>query len=313
MKRAVVFPGQGSQVVGMGRDLHDAFPASRAVFQEVDEALGEHLSRLMFEGEADRLTLTRNAQPALMAVSIAVVRALEAEGAWQLDQRASFVAGHSLGEYTALAAAGCLSVSDAARLLRLRGEAMQETVPVGAGTMAAFIGADVHQAESIAAAAASGEACVVANDNAPGQVVISGATAAVERAIAIAPRHGVKRAVMLPVSAPFHSPMLAPAAEVMAAAFDEIDFMPLAVPVIANVTARAVREPSDVPGLLVRQVTAMVRWREGVLSMRSEGVEELIEAGAGRVLTGLTRRIDRALGARSVGTVSEVEALLTRA
>ena len=313
MKRAVVFPGQGSQVVGMGRDLHDAFPASRAVFQEVDEALGEHLSRLMFEGEADRLTLTRNAQPALMAVSIAVVRALEAEGAWQLDQRASFVAGHSLGEYTALAAAGCLSVSDAARLLRLRGEAMQETVPVGAGTMAAFIGADVHQAESIAAAAASGEACVVANDNAPGQVVISGATAAVERAIAIAPQHGVKRAVMLPVSAPFHSPMLAPAAEVMAAAFDEIDFMPLAVPVIANVTARAVREPSDVPGLLVRQVTAMVRWREGVLSMRSEGVEELIEAGAGRVLTGLTRRIDRALGARSVGTVSEVEALLTRA
>ena len=313
MKRAVVFPGQGSQVVGMGCDLHDAFPASRAVFQEVDEALGEYLSRLMFEGEADRLTLTRNAQPALMAVSIAVVRALEAEGAWQLDQQASFVAGHSLGEYTALAAAGCLSVSDAARLLRLRGEAMQETVPVGAGTMAALIGADVHQAESIAAAAASGEACVVANDNAPGQVVISGATAAVERAIAIAPRHGVKRAVMLPVSAPFHSPMLAPAAEVMAAAFDEIDFMPLAVPVIANVTARAVREPSDVPGLLVRQVTAMVRWREGVLSMRIEGVEELIEAGAGRVLTGLTRRIDRALGARSVGTVSEVEALLTRA
>ncbi len=312
MKRAVVFPGQGSQAVGMGRDLHDTFPASRAVFQEVDEALGEHLSRLMFEGEADQLILTRNAQPALMAVSIAAVRALEAEGAWRLEEQASFVAGHSLGEYTALAAAGCISVSDAARLLRLRGEAMQEAVPVGAGTMAALIGADLHQADSITMAAAGGEACVIANDNAPGQVVISGATAAVERAVAIAPEHGVKRAVMLPVSAPFHSPMLAPAAEVMAAAFDKINFMPLAVPVVTNVTARSVREPPEIPGLLVRQVTAMVRWRESVLYMRSEGVDELIEAGAGRVLTGLARRIDRALGARAVGTVSDVEALLMR-
>ena len=297
----------------MGRDLHDAFPAARAVFQEVDDALGESLSRLMFEGDEAELTLTRNAQPALMAVSLAVIRALEAEGGWRLSGRAAFVAGHSLGEYTALAAAGCLGLADAARLLRLRGEAMQKAVPVGAGAMAALIGADLAQAEAIANAAAGDEVCVIGNDNAPGQVVISGATTAVERAVALAPDHGVKRAVMLPVSAPFHSPLLAPAAEAMEEAFQAVPFMPLAVPVVANVTARPVHEAEDVPALLVRQVTAMVRWRESVLHMASEGVEALIEAGAGKVLTGLARRIDRSLDASTVGTAAEVDALLERA
>ena len=310
MTTAIIFPGQGSQTVGMGRDLHDAFPAARAVFQEVDEALGESLSGLMFEGEESELTLTRNAQPALMAVSIAVVRALEAEGGWRLKERAAFVAGHSLGEYTALAAAGCLALGDAARLLRLRGEAMQAAVPVGAGAMAALIGADLSQAEAIAKEAAEGEVCVVGNDNAPGQVVISGAASAVERAVASAPDRGIERAVMLPVSAPFHSPLLASAAETMAAKFEEVSFMPLAVPVVSNVTARPVHAASDVPALLVRQVTAMVRWRESVLHMASEGVDTLIEIGVGRVLTGLARRIDRGIAASSVGTVAEVEALL---
>ena len=313
MTTAIIFPGQGSQTVGMGRDLHDAFPAARAVFEEVDEALGESLSGLIFEGDESELTLTRNAQPALMAVSIAAIRALEAEGAWKLEERAAFVAGHSLGEYTALAAAGCLALADAARLLRLRGEAMQQAVPVGAGAMAALIGADLAQAEAIAKAAAEGEVCVIGNDNAPGQVVVSGAASAVERAVALAPEHGIRRAVVLPVSAPFHSPMLAPAAETMAAAFEDVPFSPLAVPVVANVTARPVREASEVPALLVRQVTAMVRWRESVLHMAGEGVDTLIEVGAGKVLTGLARRIDRSLSASSVGTVAEVQALLAQA
>ena len=311
MTTAIIFPGQGSQQVGMGQDLHDAFPAARAVFQEVDEALGEPLSRLMFAGEESELTLTRNAQPALMAVSVAIIRALEDEGAWRLSDRAAFVAGHSLGEYTALAAAGCLALGDAARLLRLRGEAMQQAVPVGAGAMAALLGADLVQAETIAQAAAEeGEVCVIGNDNAPGQVVVSGAASAVERAVALAPEHGIKRAVMLPVSAPFHSPLLSPAAETMAAAFETVSFSPLAVPVVSNVTARPVHEATDVPALLVRQVTAMVRWRESVLHMASAGADTLIEVGAGKVLTGIARRIDRSLSASAVGTVADVEALL---
>lgn len=313
MTTAIIFPGQGSQTVGMGRDLHDAFPAARAVFEEVDDALGEPLSRLMFEGDEGELTLTRNAQPALMAVSVAALRALEAEGGWRVSERAAFVAGHSLGEYTALTAVGCLGVADAVRLLRLRGEAMQQAVPVGAGAMAALIGADLEQAETIAQAAAEGEICVVGNDNAPGQVVISGAAPAVERAVALAPEHGIRRAVTLPVSAPFHSPLLAPAAEVMEEAFAAVSFMPLAVPVVANVSARPVHEASEVPALLVRQVTAMVRWRESVLHMAGAGVDALIEAGAGKVLTGLARRIDRSLSASTVGTVAEVEALLGQA
>ena len=313
MTTAIIFPGQGSQAVGMGRDLHDAFPAARAVFEEVDEALGEPLSRLIFEGDEGELTLTRNAQPALMAVSLAVIRALEAEGGWRIAERAAFVAGHSLGEYTALTAAGCLAPADSARLLRLRGEAMQAAVPVGAGAMAALIGADIERAEAVARAAAGGEVCVVGNDNAPGQIVISGAAAAVERAVALAPDQGIKRAVMLPVSAPFHSPLLAPAADTMAAAFEEVSFGPLALPVVANVTARPVHEAAEVPALLVQQVTAMVRWRESVQHMAGAGVDTLIEAGAGKVLTGLARRIDRALGASAVGTVAEVEALLEQA
>ena len=313
MTTAIIFPGQGSQAIGMGRDLHDAFPAARAVFEEVDEALGESLSGLMFAGDEDELTLTRNAQPALMAVSLAAVRALEAGGGWRLEERAAFVAGHSLGEYTALAAAGCLALADAARLLRLRGEAMQAAVPVGAGAMAALIGADLAQAEDIAKAAAGGEVCVVGNDNAPGQVVVSGARSAVERAVALAPEHGIRRAVMLPVSAPFHSPLLRPAAETMAAAFEEVPFSPLAVPVVANVTARPVHEAAAVPALLVRQVTAMVRWRESVLHMAAEGVDTLIEVGAGKVLTGLARRIDRSLSTSSVGTAADVEAMLAEA
>ncbi len=313
MTTAIIFPGQGSQQVSMGRDLHDAFPAARAVFQEVDEALGEPLSRLIFEGEESELTLTRNAQPALMAVSVAVIRALEDEGGWRLSERAAFVAGHSLGEYTALAAAGCLALGDAARLLRLRGEAMQQAVPVGSGAMAALLGADLAQAEAIAQAAAEGEVCVIGNDNAPGQVVVSGAASAVERAVALAPEHGVKRAVMLPVSAPFHSPLLSPAAETMAAAFETVSFSPLAIPLVSNVTARPVHEASEVPALLVRQVTAMVRWRESVLLMASEGVGTLIEVGAGKVLTGLARRIDRSLSASAVGTAADVDALLGRA
>ena len=313
MTTAIIFPGQGSQTVGMGRDLHDAFPAARAVFEEVDEALGESLSGLVFEGDEDELTLTRNAQPALMAVSLAAIRALEAEGAWRLEERAAFVAGHSLGEYTALAAAGSLTLADAARLLRLRGEAMQAAVPVGAGAMAALIGADLAQAVEIAKTAAGGEVCVVGNDNAPGQVVVSGAASAVERAVALAPEHGIRRAVMLPVSAPFHSPMLSPAAEAMAAAFEDVPFMPLAVPVVANVTARPVNEASEVPALLVRQVTAMVRWRESVLHMAAAGVDTLIEVGAGKVLSGLARRIDRSLAASSVGTVEDLNALLEQA
>ena len=310
MTMAIVFPGQGSQQVGMGLDLHDAFPAARAVFQEVDEALGEPLSRLMFEGEESELTLTRNAQPALMAVSVALIRALEDEGAWRLTDRAAFVAGHSLGEYTALAAAGCLPLGDAARLLRLRGEAMQQAVPVGAGAMAALLGADLALAEAIAQAAAGDEVCVIGNDNAPGQIVVSGRASAVERAVALALEHGIKRAVMLPVSAPFHSPLLSPAAETMATAFKTVSFNPLAVPVVSNVTARPVHEASDVPALLVRQVTAMVRWRESVLHMASAGVDTLIEVGAGKVLTGLARRIDRSLSASAVGTAADVEAFL---
>ncbi len=310
MKRAVVFPGQGSQAVGMGRDLQEAFPAARAVFDEVDEALGERLSDLIFEGDMAELTLTRNAQPALMAVSMAALRALEAEGGWRLADEASFVAGHSLGEYTALAATGCLSLADAARLLRRRGEAMQAAVPVGAGAMAALMGAEYAQVEAIAAAAAQGEVCAVANDNAPGQVVVSGAAAAVARAVEEAKARGVKRAVMLPVSAPFHSPLLAPAAEALEAAFAEVRFGPLAVPLVANITARPVTDPAEVPGLLIRQTTAKVRWRESVLHMAEAGVGEMLEVGAGKVLTGLARRIDRKLAARTVGTAADVAALL---
>ena len=315
MNRALVFPGQGSQAVGMGRDLAASFPAARRLFDEVDEALSQHLSRLMFEGPESDLTLTENAQPALMAASLATIRVLEAEGGLDLARHAGFVAGHSLGEYSALAAAGALAVGDAARLLKLRGRAMQQAVPVGEGAMAALIGLDVEAARAVAAEATRAgvdhdEICAVANDNAPGQVVVSGYRGAVERAIAIAREHGARRSIMLPVSAPFHSPLLMPAAAAMARALDNVALHRPLVPLVANVSARPVSDPVAIKALLVEQVTAMVRWRESVLFLAASGVEEVVEIGAGRVLAGLVKRIAPALVARSVGSPAEVEALI---
>ena len=314
MARAFVFPGQGSQAVGMGQALAEAFPAARLVFEEVDDALKQHLTRLMFEGPEADLTLTENAQPALMAVSMAVLRVLEDEGGIRLADKAAFVAGHSLGEYTALAAAGALQLADAARLLKRRGQAMQEAVPVGEGAMAALLGVDLPAAAEIAeAAVAAGEpdeVCAAANDNAPGQVVISGTRAAVERALAIAAERGAKRSVLLPVSAPFHCALMQPAADVMAEALAEVPLTMPAVPLVANVTAAAGSDPETIRRLLVEQVTGMVRWRESVLFMKEQGVDTLVELGAGKVLTGLARRIDRELEAVAVGQPADVEAVL---
>jgi [acyl-carrier-protein] S-malonyltransferase len=310
MADAFVFPGQGSQAVGMGRDLAAAFAPAREVFEEVDEALGQNLSRLMFEGPESDLTLTANAQPALMAVSLAVVRVLEKEGGVHLSDRARFVAGHSLGEYSALCAAGALPLAETARLLRVRGEAMQKAVPVGEGAMAALLGADLALAEAIVREAAQGEVCEAANDNAPDQIVISGARAAVERALVIAKEKGVKRAILLPVSAPFHSSMMASAAKTMEAALNEAPLATPNVPVIANVTAQPATEPNEIRRLLVAQVTGRVRWRESVLAMKDAGVSRLVEIGAGKVLAGLARRIDRDLNAASVGSPADVEAVL---
>jgi len=310
MTRAFVFPGQGSQVVGMGRDLAEAFPVARHVFQEIDEALGQSLSRLMFEGPEDQLTLTENAQPALMAVSLAVVRVMETEGGLDLAKAGAFVAGHSLGEYSALAAAKTFTISDTARLLKLRGQAMQKAVPVGVGAMAALLGADFDQAVEIAAAAQQGEVCAAANDNAPGQVVVSGHKAAVERAMAIATERGIKRAILLPVSAPFHCSLMQPAADVMAEALAKVT---MAVPnpsVVANVTALQVSDPATIRGLLVEQVTGTVRWRESVLFMKSQGVDSIIELGAGKVLSGLAKRIDKDLTGQSIGTPADIDAFL---
>jgi len=310
MPRAFVFPGQGSQAVGMGQDLAGAFAAAREVFQEIDDALNQRLSKLMFEGPDDELILTENAQPAIMAVSLAVMRVLSAEGGLELGKDAAFVAGHSLGEYSALAAAGCFSIADTARLLKTRGRAMQEAVPVGEGAMAALMGLELDAVVAIAEAASSEGVCAAANDNAPGQVVVSGAVAAVERAMDLAKERGAKRAVPLPVSAPFHCPLMAPAADVMAEALASVAMNPVAVPVIANVTAAPVTAPSEIRRLLVEQVTGMVRWRECVLTMKAEGVEALVEAGAGKVLAGLARRIDRELEAVSVGTPESIEEFL---
>jgi [acyl-carrier-protein] S-malonyltransferase len=310
MSNAVVFPGQGSQAVGMGRSLADAFPDARHLFEEVDEALGQSLSRLMWEGPEDQLTLTENAQPALMAVSLAVVRVLDKQGGWRLADKAAFVAGHSLGEYSALAAAGCFSVADTARLLKLRGQAMQKAVPVGAGAMAALLGVEIEDARAIAAEAAGSEVCETANDNAPGQVVISGDKAAVERAIAIAAGKGFKRSVMLPVSAPFHCSLMRPAAEAMQAALAEVAMAAPVLPLIANVTAEPVSAPDLIRSQLVRQVTGTVRWRESVLAMKRLGVDRLIEAGAGKVLAGLAKRIDKELPALSLQTPEDIDSFL---
>ena len=314
MARAFVFPGQGSQAVGMGRELADAFAPARHVFEEVDEALKQRLSRLMFEGPEDDLTLTENAQPALMAVSLAIMRTLEQEGGVSLADTAKFVAGHSLGEYSALASAGTFEVAEAARLLRQRGAAMQKAVPVGEGAMAAVLGLDLEDAQAVADAAAAsgggGEICTTANDNAPGQVVVSGHTAAVERAVALAAERGARRSIMLPVSAPFHCSLMAPAADVMAEALAKVTLQPPQVPVVPNVSAEPTSEPETLRRLLVEQVTAVVRWRESVLAMKERGVDTLIEVGSGKVLCGLARRIDRELSAQPVGTPAEVEALL---
>jgi [acyl-carrier-protein] S-malonyltransferase len=292
----------------MGRELRDAFGAARGVFEEVDDALGQRLSRIILEGPESDLTLTENAQPALMAVSIATLRVLERECGFKLATQAAFVAGHSLGEYSALAASGVLTLADAARLLKERGRAMQQAVPVGVGAMAALLGAELEQAREIALAAAESEICAVANDNAPGQIVVSGHKEAVERAIKLAAERGIRRAIMLPVSAPFHCPLMQPAADVMARALEAITFRPAALPHVANVTAAPVFEPSRTRALLVEQVTAMVRWRESVLAMSAAGVTSFIELGAGKVLSGLIKRIDREVTSVSIGGPAELEA-----
>lgn len=310
MTRAFVFPGQGSQSVGMGRELAAAFVTARDVFGEVDEALKQNLSRLMFEGPEEELVLTENAQPALMAASLAVARVLETDGGLDLKRQVAFVAGHSLGEYSALAAAHALALADAARLLKRRGLAMQRAVPVGLGAMAALLGMEVEGARAIAAAAAQGEVCDAANDNGPGQVVVSGHKAAVERAVEIAAERGSRRSIMLPVSAPFHCALMKPAADEMAEALAEVKLAEPLVPLIANVSAAPVRDTEEIKRLLVAQVTGLVRWRECVLTMKREGVDTLVELGAGRVLCGLAKRIDRELAASAVGTPAEVEAFL---
>jgi [acyl-carrier-protein] S-malonyltransferase len=310
MTIALVFPGQGSQAVGMGVALADAFPVARETFEEVDEALKQNLFKLMSEGPEDALTLTENAQPALMSVSLAVMRVLESEGNFDISAGAACVAGHSLGEYSALAAAGSFTVADTAKLLKTRGQAMQQAVPVGEGGMAALLGADLDAATRLAEAAAEGEVCSPANDNASDQVVISGAAAAIDRAVALAPEHKIKRAIPLQVSAPFHCSMMAPAADVMRDALAQVDVAPPLVPLIANVTAKAVQEPDTICRQLVEQVTGMVRWRETVLQMKADRVDTLIEIGSGKVLAGLVRRIDREMSAMSVSDPDGIEKFL---
>jgi len=304
--RAFVFPGQGAQTIGMGKALADAYPAAKAVFQEVDDALGESLSSLIWDGDIAELTLTRNAQPALMATSLAAMRGLEAEGISVSD--AGFVAGHSLGEYSALAAAGAMTAADTAKLLRVRGTAMQDAVPVGVGAMAALLGLDFATAQAVAEEAAQGEVCEAANDNDPAQVVISGHKDAVERALVIAKEKGAKRALLLPVSAPFHCSLMEPAATVMAEALDDVEILEPTVPVVANVVAQAVSDPLNIRSLLVQQVTGSVRWRESVAWMAENGVTQTYEIGAGKALTGMIRRIHKDMQTATVGAPEDVVA-----
>src|SRR5438067_9882454 len=312
MKRALLFPEQGSDMPGMGQALAEAFPAARYLCQEVDDALSQHLSRLMFEGPESDLTLTENAQPALLAASLAVMRVLEAEAGFDIARQAAYVAGHSLGEYSALAAAGALSVPDAVRLVKRRGQAMQKAVPVGEGAMAALLGLDIDVARDIAKEASGSLICAVANDNCPGRIVGSGHRDAVERAIAIAAERGARRSILLPVSAPFHSPLMHPAAEMMEEALAEFELRAPAVPLVANVTAKETTDPAEIKELLVEQVTHMVRWRETVLLFAANQVEEVVEVGAGRVLAGLVKRINRDLAASSIGAPADIDALLKR-
>jgi len=311
MKRAFVFPGQGSQAPGMGKALAEAFSAARLLFQEVDDALSQNLSRLMFDGHESDLMLTENAQPALVAVSLAVIRVLEAEAGFDAEKHIAYVAGHSLGEYSALAAAHTLAVADAVRLVKRRGLAMQKAVPVGTGAMAALLGLDIEAAREVAAEAAGDGVCDVANDNCPGQIVVSGSAEAVERAVALAQARGA-RPRLLPVSAPFHCKLMAPAADVMAEALAETRLARPLVPVVANVTATATEDVDVIRELLVEQVTQMVRWRETVLLFKQNEVEEVVEIGSGRVLAGLSKRIDRELASLSVGTPAETEDLMKR-
>jgi [acyl-carrier-protein] S-malonyltransferase len=308
MALAFVFPGQGSQTVGMGKALADNFAPARAVFAEVDSALGDSLSRIVFEGSQETLTLTENAQPALMAVSLATIRVLEAEAGLDLKRDAQFVAGHSLGEYSALAAAGAFSIADTARLLRLRGQAMQKAVPVGVGAMAALIGLDYEAAVSVASEAAQGQVCQAANDNGAGQVVVSGDKAAVERAVEIAKAKGAKRAMLLPVSAPFHCALMAPAAAVMAEALAKVSIKPPSIPVVANVLAAPIAAPAEIVQALVKQVTGTVRWRESVTFMAGAGVKTFYEVGSGKVLSGLIKRIAEGATAGAIGTPADVAA-----
>jgi [acyl-carrier-protein] S-malonyltransferase len=310
MAIALLFPGQGSQVVGMGAELAKSYAAARAVFAEVDAALGQELSQLMFAGPLEDLTLTENAQPALMAASLAVLRVLEAEKGFRLADRVTFVAGHSLGEYSALAAAGALSLADAARLLKVRGKAMQAAVPVGQGAMAALLGVGKDVAERLAAEAAQGEVCQLANDNEPTQAVISGSKAAIERAGGLAKAHGVRRFLPLNVSAPFHCALMQPAADAMAQALAGVDVKPPSVPLVANVLAAPISDPAQIKARLIEQVTATVRWRESVAAMAAAGVSEVYEIGAGKVLSGLAKRIAPSLNASSIGTPAELEAAL---
>jgi [acyl-carrier-protein] S-malonyltransferase len=311
MSIAFVFPGQGSQAVGMGRALAESFAAARSVFDEVDAALGEKLSAVMWQGPAETLTLTENAQPALMAVSLAAIRVLETEAGLDLARDARFVAGHSLGEYSALAAAGALTVADTARLLRIRGLAMQKAVPVGVGAMAALLGLEFDAAAAVAGEAAQGEVCQAANDNGGGQVVISGNKTAVERAVEIAKTRGAKRAMMLPVSAPFHCALMQPAADAMAEALSKVTVKPPAVPVVANVVAKPISDPAEIVRSLVAQVTGTVRWRECVAAMAASGVTTFYEVGSGKVLSGLARRIANGASAQAIGTPDDVAAFKT--
>lgn len=313
MTQAFVFPGQGSQKIGMGKALFDVFPVAREVFQEVDDVLDQKLSALMFEGSEDELKMTENTQPALMTVSMAALRVLLSQSGKKLPEMASFVAGHSLGEYAALCAAGSLSLADTAMLLRTRGRAMQKAVPAGIGGMAALLGANVDQAKDIAAAASQGDVCVAANDNADGQVVISGNNLAIDRAISLAAEKGLKRCIKLPVSAPFHCPLMQPAALVMQEALAQVHLMPPCVPVITNVTALATSDPDEIRNLLVQQITGAVRWRESVLFMKAQGVHQLVECGAGAVLAGLTKRIDKEITAVSLQTPDDIDAYLKQA
>ncbi len=312
MAIAFIFPGQGSQDVGMGRELALAYPSARAVFEEVDDALGQKLSQIMWEGPKETLTLTENAQPALMAVSMAVMRVLEKDHGLSLKDKVKFVAGHSLGEYSALAAAGAFSLADAARLLKLRGQAMQAAVPVGKGAMTALLGVGIDAARQVAEAAAQGDVCQVANDNEPTQVVLSGDKTAIDRVPEIGKAHGVRRAVPLPVSAPFHCALMQPAADAMRAALAKVNVNAPAVPVVANVLAAPISDPEEIKKRLVEQVTGTVRWRECVTYMTANGVTDVYEIGSGKVLAGLAKRIEASLNASSVGTPADIDAALAR-